>query len=229
MGQQLPLGMTLGSDRTFDTLVTTPNAEAFSAVRTALNARGQFIFLWGNRGSGRSHLLQALVRDTAEHSHSAALLPLADHADWQPEILDGWDRLDVVALDDVDAIAGEPEWERAIFTLFNALRDAGGNLLVSAASPPGNLDVQLPDLRSRFGSMLVYQWRELDDAGRLAALQAKARARGMELSNEVGAWLLSRQVRDMHTLTGIIEQLDHASLAAQRRLTIPFIREILEG
>lgn len=228
MVQQLPLGMTLGSDLTFDTLVTTPNIEALEAVRSALRANGQLVYVWGEAGSGRSHLLQALVRDAGEHERRAALLPLAERAAWQPEILEGWDGLDVVALDDIDAIEHDMDWERALFNLFNAVRDAGCSLVVSASGPPGGLDMLLPDLRSRLGSMLVYQWHALDDEGRLQALQTKARARGMELPNETGQWLLSRKSRDMHFLADVIDRLDHASLAAQRRLTIPFIREVLQ-
>lgn len=227
MAQQLPLGMTLGSDLTFATLVAAPNDEALAAVRAALEGSGQLVYLWGSEGSGRSHLLQALVRDASVHDQHAALLPMRERDSWQPEMLEGLDNLDVIALDDIDAIAHDVDWERAVFNLFNAVRDAGGNLVVSARSAPGGLDMLLPDLRSRLGSMLVYQWKGLDDEGRLEALQKKAAARGMELPTETAQWLLLRHSRDMHFLAGVLDRLDHASLAAQRRLTIPFIREVL--
>lgn len=228
MAQQLPLGMTLGSDLTFATLVTRPNSEALAAVRAALQSHGQLVYVWGAEGSGRSHLLQALVRDASEHDRRATLLPLRERAAWQAEMLEGLDDLDVVALDDIDAIAHDVDWERAVFNLFNAVRDAGGNLIVSANQPPGGMDMLLPDLRSRLGSMLVYHWKTLDDDGRMLALQAKADARGMELPTEAAQWLLVRKSRDMHFLADLIDRLDHASLAAQRRLTIPFIRDVLK-
>lgn len=229
MAQQLTLGMTLGSDRTFATLVAGPNTEALAAVRAALQSRGQLVFLWGGEGSGRSHLLQALVHEAARDQRPAAMLPLAERAAWAPEILEGWDGMDLVALDDVDAIAHDMDWERAVFNLFNAVRDSGGNLVVTASQAPGGLDMLLPDLRSRLGSMLVYQWQGLDDDGRLQALRVKAKARGMELPVEAAQWLLARYPRDMHFLADVIERLDRASLAAQRRLTIPFIRELLQA
>ena len=227
MARQLPLGMTLGSDLGFDTLVTSRNSEAFAAVHAALQSHGQLVYVWGAEGSGRTHLLQALVRDASGHERRAALLPLRERAAWQSDMLEGLDDFDVVALDDVDAIAHDVDWERAVFNLFNAVRDAGGNLIVSAGQPPGGLDMLLPDLRSRLGSMLVYHWKALDDEGRLEALQKKAAARGMELPTEAAQWLLVRHSRDMRFLADLIDRLDHASLAAQRRLTIPFIRDLL--
>lgn len=225
--RQLPLGISLGSDLDFDNFVAAGNAAALQGVRASAQST-QFIYLWGDAGAGRTHLLHAACREAASAGRRTGLLPLAGAGQWEPRLLDGWETLDLVALDDVEAIAGQADWERAIFSLYNGLRDAGASLLVTARRPPAALERLLPDLRSRLGAMLVYQLHALDDEGRLDALVRKARARGLELPAETGRYLLTRVSRDMRDLATLLERLDRASLAHQRRLTIPFVRDHIE-
>lgn len=224
--QQLTLGISLGSDLGFENFVDHGNEDVLQIVRLAAR-ESQFAFLWGEAGSGRTHLLHAACRAAADAGRRVALLPLHEAARWQAEAIEGWDTLDLVAVDDVQAIAGNRDWEAALFTLYNGLRDAGASLLVTANRPPAALETILPDLKSRFGAMLVYQLHALDDDGKLHALMKKARARGLELPEETGRYLLARVSRDMHYLAELLNRLDAASLAHQRRLTIPFVRELL--
>lgn len=224
---QLTLGISLGSDLNLDNFVAGPNGALLEQVQN-LHVSPQFIYAWGESASGKTHLLHAACQASALQEQRVALLPLSKARDWQPAMLEGWEALDLVALDDVSAVAGQSDWERQLFVLYNSLRDMGKSLLITADRPPAALQEMLPDLRSRLGAMLVYQLHALDDEGRLEALSRKAQARGMEMPAEVGRYLLARVSRDMRDLNALIDALDAESLTQQRRLTIPFVRKLLE-
>jgi DnaA family protein len=133
-----------------------------------------------------------------------------------------------VCVDDVEAAAGYGAWEEALFHLYNRLIDSGGGLLVSAAVAPAQLAIRLPDLVSRLGAAPVYQLHPLNDDQSLEAMRLRARQRGFELPEETGRYLLRRLPRDLSALMSLLERLDTASLAAQRKLTVPFVKSVLE-
>ncbi len=186
-------------------------------------------FVWGAHSAGKTHLLQAACHEARRHRLQSAYLSLAKIGSLQPAVFEGWDRLDLVCLDDIEGIRGQGEWERALFVLYNELRDAGGNLIVGAGAPPRELGLALPDLVSRLAWGGVYRLEQVPEAERLTVLQLRAKARGLDLPAETGRYLLRQSRRDMASLCQLLDTLDTASLAAQRRLTIPFVREILEG
>ena len=144
-----------------------------------------------------------------------------------PDALAGWEDRAVVCLDDADRLAGRDAWELALFGLFNRLADAGGRLVVSAAASPAATRFGLADLASRLAWGAVFRLEPLDDEGRGAALRLRAAHRGLELPEETARYLLRRLPRDMRALCGWLDRLDTASLAAQKRLTVPFVREVL--
>lgn len=220
MAVQLPLGIALADGATFDNYLPGENAAAVASVRGAAEA---FVYLWGARGTGRTHLLQAACH--AAVGDAAAYLPLAQHRDLSPELLEGLEHTALVCLDDIDAIVGIEPWELGLFHLYNRLRESGTRLLVAADRAPAALALRLPDLTSRLGWGPVFQLHALTDTDKLAALQLRARGRGLELPDDVGHYLLRRCPRDMHSLFHVLDVLDRAALAAQRRLTIPFVRE----
>jgi DnaA family protein len=185
------------------------------------------IYLWGAAGVGRSHLLQAACLRFEQRDEAAVYLPLAEVADYGPELLDNLEQCELVCLDDLEAVAGRADWEEALFHLFNRLRDAGKRLLLAAATSPRELGVQLPDLQSRLTLALVFQLQELADEDKLRALQLRASRRGLQMPDEVGRFILTRGARSMSALFELLEQLDQASLQAQRKLTIPFLKETL--
>lgn len=224
MSLQLPLGVSLGTSVDFASFIRGRNGEAVSRLSAPLDP---FLYLWGESGSGKSHLLQAACRQAQADNRQPAYLPLRSEQGLIPEMLEGLEGFALVCLDDLEAVAGERAWERAIFSLFNQLRENRGQLVVTADRPPGRLTLGLPDLASRLTWGPCYHLLPLDDDGRLELLQAGARRRGLEMNLETARFLLQRAPRDIHFLTHLIEQLDNASLAAQRRLTIPFVREIL--
>lgn len=206
------------------------NAEALAAVERAARGRDAGpLYLWGPEGSGKSHLLLAACRLAGEQGRRTAYLPLGRHAEWQPALLEGLEGLDLVAVDEVGAVAGESAWEQALFHLFNRLRDGGRSLLLAGAAPPAALPLRLEDLKTRLGWGLVLQLRVLDDDAKRAALMLRAHCRGFDLPGEVAAYLLQRCPRDLHSLFGLLDRLDRASLAAQRRITVPFVRALLDA
>ncbi len=224
MPQQLSLGLSIRPSVDFASFIVGRNGEAVSRLRTP---QDPFVYLWGESGSGKSHLLQAACQQAHREERLPAYLPLKSEREIDPEMLQGLEGYALVCLDDLERIAGEAAWERAIFNLFNLLRENGGQLLVAADRPPASLPIALPDLASRLTWGPCYHLLPLDDEERLELLLRSAERRGMSMSVETASFLLQRTPRDIHFLTLLMDRLDTASLAAQRRLTIPFVREIL--
>lgn len=230
--QQLSLGVSLNDDATFENFyapVATPNAHILSALRQQIEiANEPFIFLWGAAGCGLTHLLQGACHHAQTFHKSFQYFPLRDLAGYAPdELFAGLEELDLVVLDALDEVISRPEWELALFNLFNRLRDAGKLLVVAAVQGPQELPINLPDLKSRLQWGATFHVQTLDDDQKQAALQFRAKARGLELSDEVAAYIIQRLPRDMNELFWQLNRLDHASLAEQRKLTIPFVKKIL--
>jgi len=222
--QQLALRVGLRDGITFDNFLSDGNEALLHQLRLGSEP---FIYVWGQAGNGKSHLLHALVHSADEHGIAAVYLGLEEFRLLDVALLDGLEQYAVVAIDNVDAVAGERPWEEALFHLYNRIRDGGGRLVVTAATPPAQAGFHLPDLISRLGWGPVYQLHPLDDSGKAAALQLRARRRGMVLPDDVAAYLLKHSARDLPGLFGLLDELDHATLTAKRRLTIPFVRELL--
>jgi DnaA family protein len=201
------------------------NGEAVSRLRSELDP---YLYLWGETGSGKSHLLQAACQQAQAQGEQPAYLPFKSEHGLQPAMLEGLEAFSLVCLDDLQQLAGEPTWERAIFNLFNQLRDRGARLVIACDRPPGQLPLQLPDLASRLTWGPCYHLFPLNDDERLELLIISAESRGMTMSVDTARFLLQRTPRDIHFLTILIDRLDQASLAAQRKLTIPFVRETLK-
>ncbi len=229
MKTQIPLGIQLRDSASFDNFIPGPNREALAYLwKQTGQERVQTIYLWGGRGAGKSHLLQAACHEMSRCAAASAYIPLQLAAQLSPAVLDGLEGLALVCIDDVQAIAGQQDWETALFHLINRLRDQERQLLVCGDRAPVGLPLQLADLRSRLSWGLVFQLQLLDDEDKVRALQRRARDRGLEMSAAVAAYLLRRCPRDMGSLYSVLARLDHAALAAQRRLTIPFIKEFLD-
>lgn len=223
---QLALSVGLRDDATLDTFFSGDNQEMLATLSNVQQSKEQFIFLWGQEGVGKTHLLQGTCHNVTGKGHGALYLPLANLR-YRPDLFVGLEQLSLVCLDDIDVIAGQSIWEEAIFHLFNRLKTSGTTLMVAATMPPRQLPVVLPDLRSRLHWGLTYHIHPLNDEQKLKALSLRAYNRGIELPLDVGRFLLSRCVRNMGELYAVLDQLDSASLAAQRRLTIPFVKRVL--
>ena len=224
--QQLPLGVRLADRAVFESFLPARNAEALEQARRAAAGEAGLTWLCGPPGAGKTHLLQALCA-AAGRTRRAAYVPLAELANLGVELLSGLPSLECLALDDVDAVLGQIEWERALFTLVRETAERGGALVMAARSPPALIGWALADLGSRCTAAAVQPLRPLDEAEQQEALRLRARLRGLELPEETSRWLQRRYPRDMRRLYELLDALDEAALAAQRRLTVPFIREVL--
>ena len=225
--QQLPLGVRLRADAVFDSFAVGTNNELVAALRSPSPLP---LWLWGAPASGKTHLLQAVCAAAGAEgfAETAAYFPLNRSAGLPPEALVGFETCRVLCLDDVDAVAGDLEWEQALFRLFNEGAEMRTRLIFAAHAPPRQLEWILNDWRSRAAACVVYQLHDLDDAGRVEELRLRAAQRGLQLPAETSEYLLRRMPRDLPSLFEVLDQLDEASLVAQRRLTVPFIRDALE-
>jgi DnaA family protein len=222
--KQLPLSVRLQDRAVFASFLPGANAQALAAARALAAGTTPLLYLHGQAGAGRSHLLQAICAAVA----GAGYFPLAQLREMGESILEGVEQLPVVALDDLHLVAGETDWERRLFNLYNECRHAGTGLAVAAAVPAHDLQLALPDLASRLSAMPHYALRQLDETQQREALQLRAAQRGIELPPETLLYLQRRFARDMGSLHRLLDQLDLASLEERRRLTLPFIREVLE-
>jgi len=185
------------------------------------------LYLWGKAGAGKSHLLQAACGFAYQQGKTAVYVSLAEFKKLAPEILQGLEQYPLICIDDVQAIATESAWETALFHLYNRAREHAALMLFGGTKKPGDMAITLQDLVSRLSWGIVWQLQELSDKEKLTALQWRARQRGFSLPDEVGAYLMQRWPRDTHSLFALLDKLDQASLSEQRKLTIPFVRQLL--
>ena len=230
--RQLSLGIRLDDSATFENFfVSDSNRQLVAHLRQALDeahqTHQQYNYLWGPEGAGSTHLLQALCHQADDCQKSAFYIPLTNFNEYNPAIFEGLESLALVCLDDVQAIAGNADWELALFNLFNRLRESGTWLCIAAKMNPRQLPLALPDLLSRLLSGVIFSMQPLEDADKILALQLRARQRGFEINEEVASYVLQRNDRGMKNLFGLLERLDQHSLETKRRITIPLVRELM--
>ena len=228
MAQQLPVAFEFRANQTFDDFYPGTNQEILAQLKKTISGTGeQLIFLWGDAGHGKSHLLQACCSLAFSQNKGSFYLDFTDTT-LKPELLDGLESLEVVCLDNVDTIAGQEVWEKALFNFFNQHRANKYRLILSSASAPNSLPFKLPDLLTRLNWGLSLRIQPLDDTDKCAALIHKAQQMGLEIAPQAAQFLLTRYDRGLPALWQMLDKLDSASLAAKRKLTIPFLKEVLE-
>jgi DnaA family protein len=221
---QLPLGVQLREAARFTTFVAGANGQLVETLASS-NPDAGAIWLWGRAGAGKTHLLQAVCAAAGECGRTAAYIDLG--AGLAPGVLDGLESVAVACIDGIEHVAADMAWNEALFRLYTLLTDSRGRLVVASCRAPAAIAFALADLRSRLLAAQIFQLSELDDSGRQEALELRARSRGLELSDDAARWLVEHLPRDMHSLCRALDRLDSASLVAQRRLTVPFLRESL--
>lgn len=222
---QLALDVGLKTNCRFDNFIETVNTEALAHVRAAAGGKAGLVYLWGGAASGKSHLAFAACHDAYARGVDVAYFDMSA-AGLNPAMLEGAAESGLVVCDGIDAIVARPDWERALFALYEATH-AHTPFLVCAHVPPRSLGLKMPDLVTRLGAGLVYQLAALDDAHKAALIRQRAAECGLELGDEVANFMLAHLARDLHALMAVLDALDAASLAAKRRITIPFIRELM--
>ncbi|KTD76281.1 DnaA regulatory inactivator Hda [Legionella waltersii] len=229
MNKQLALAIKLNDEATLSDFNWGNNHLLYKHLLEMLSFKtDRLLYLWGAKGCGKSHLLQACCQALSAN-YPSIYLPLELLIEWGPETLDGLEQQTLICIDDIQTIAQQDAWEEALFHLYNKIRDNENSLfIISANTPPSSLNIKLPDLRSRLGWGLVMQINDLSDEDKIKTLTRNALKRGFELPESVGQYLLSRCSRNMHDLHGLLNRLDDASLEAQRKITIPFVKSTLD-
>lgn len=215
--RQLVLNIRPEAEPRFDNFMPGDNLELLLALDTL--ARGELkevvAYIWGPPGSGRSHLLRATVAEACEHGRPAAYVTGAA----LPDELDG-----LLAVDDVDDL--DAETQVRLFSLINQAREGAGALLAAGPAAPARLPVR-EDLATRLSWGLVFGLRPLNEADRATAIRERAFALGLNLTDEVVRYLLTRGRRDLPSLLATIDALDGYSLSLKRPVTVPLMREFL--
>jgi DnaA family protein len=226
---QLPLALRYPPDQRLENFIAAPPGAIAQLQVLAGTAAADWLYLAGTAGTGKTHLALALCAAADQAGRRPAYLPLAAARGRLGDALDALEGNEVVALDGLEAIAGDRDDEIALFDFHNRARSARLGVMYTACAAPDALGLALPDLRSRLGQCARLVLPVLDDAGRREVLRDRAQRRGLILDAAAIEWLLARTNRDLASLVLLLEQLDRASLAAQRRVTVPFLRQLIDG
>lgn len=228
---QLPLDFELKVDATFDNFMEGQNALLIQALKGLSSGQSEFLYFYGDSGSGKTHLLQALAHSMSDQqNYNLAYIPLDSDA-LSPQLLASFEAFDGVCLDAFDSILSREnsrEWQEALFHFYNQLRDQGKSLIIAASEAPSGLAISLADLKSRLGAMFIHEIKPLSDEDKLIYIKRKAQEKGLSLTDDLANYLLSRGKRDLASLNQALDKLDAASLQAQRKVTKPFIKEVLD-
>jgi DnaA-homolog protein len=185
------------------------------------------LYLWSESGTGKTHLLQAACKQAAESDLHVAYIPLKQLNELSPEMLHDLGDLDLVCVDDLECVAGNIEWQQGLTWLYNELRDNNHSMIICGNLSPQNIPLEVEDLKSRLSWDQVFQIKSPDDDLKIAILKQKADARSFELGDDVIEYLIRRVDRDLGSLIEVLDKIDHASLAAKRKITIPFVKELI--
>ena len=213
-GEQIFLGMRLESHAQLDDYVG-------SAAEKLKQLEG-LVLVCGKPGTGKSHLLQGLCRDSQRKGEAAIYLPSS--ALREPDLLHGLEQMPLACIDDIAPVLARPAWQEALFHFINSVRDRGGKLVIASSVPLAELHCSLPDLGSRLRGAQLVVTDDLRDADKLEVIRLKAHRLGFEMNEEVCQFILSRARRDMHHLSRLVAQLDRNTLLRQKRVTIPFVK-----
>jgi DnaA-homolog protein len=229
MAEQLPIKFDFRDNHKFDDYFPGNNHEVIEHLKRFSSGIGEeFIYLYGDTGHGKSHLLHACCHKATQNGLSSFYLELTKPLSFNPDLLTGLENFEIVCVDNIDLLAGREDWELAFFNFYNQFRDRNRRLLISAVSAPNVQSFKLPDLRSRINWGLSLRIKPFDDADKMAALSYKAKQKGFDISPKTAQYLLSHYDRKLTSLWTMLEELDTASLAAQRKLTIPFLKKLMK-
>jgi DnaA-homolog protein len=228
MVKQLPVRFEFRANQTFDDFYPGSNQEILGQLEKTVTGTGeQFIFLWGNAGHGKSHLLHACCHEASNQGFSSFYLDFSGLVSTNPGLFEGLEGFEIVCFDNIDSRAGHEDWELAFFNFFNQHRDRNHRLILSASCAPNTLAFALPDLQTRINWGLSLKIQALDDNDKIAALTYKAQRMGFDIAPQAARFLLTHYDRSLSSLWSMLDKLDWASLAAKRKLTIPFLKQIL--
>lgn len=229
--QQLLPGFSFRADADFAGFFTTPSLKLAKVTlqRFVADQTPDCVYLSGAEGTGKSHLLQAACNAADAEGLRAMYLPLQQVIDYPPQaVLDGVQDCDVICLDDVDSISGHRQWQEALFHLYNQRFAAEKPLYLAAGYPARLLQLELADLQSRFAACLSFQLPAMNDEEKTTMLQWLGQARGIQINDACANYMIQRAGRSISDIITVLEKLDQASLVAKRKITVPFIKTLLD-
>lgn len=228
MAKQLLLNIKLDDQARFENFYATENALAFHTLKRFSNMSENFLYLWGNNGVGKTHLLQACCHAYQRQHQPMIYIPLKYHTKFSPNILKGLEQTDLICLDDIDTVSTDKTWAESLFHCYNTLQQCGKKLIISAVQPPKHLSCVLADLKSRYMQGLTLTLSELTDIEKMQVVKMRVKNRGLVIHDDALAFLMNHYPRNLKTLFHALNRLEEASLIQQRRITIPFIKKWLK-
>ena len=228
MYTQLTLDLQLKDSFTFDNFISGDNQILIQLLQSQRDEAEKQVYIWGTHNSGKTHLLQAVCQHLSQAKQNVSYLPLQQLIDYSPDVFQGQESMDLCCIDNVDLLQGRADWQEALFDLINRMRENNKRLIITANQPPNEINLNLNDLVSRLQWGPIFRLVELNDAGKCLALKQRAEARGFELADNVATYLLNNYNRNMADLFEMLETLDKAQLQLHRRLTIPFVKTVLD-
>ena len=223
--RQIPLDVSLSEYMTFETFYLGPNKSVVDSLRDEKN---QLIWLAGLEGFGKTHLLHAFLNSHEHENKKVLYLPMSESQDFTPDILDNLAQYDLVAIDDIENIIGDMTWEEQLLKFYEDSYSTSNKILITANDTPKGLNFLLPDLSSRFNLALIERLRPMNEDEMIKAILIPSKARGFDLPEDSAKYLINRVPRDVSVLIDMIKLLDYESLSMQRKLTIPFIKTVLD-
>jgi DnaA family protein len=225
--EQIPLDMQLAQENTFANFIGGDNGALIQALTAPADEQHWCVYVWGSHGAGRTHLLQAACHLAHTENLQTAYVPLDLMRDYSPDMLENLELANVVTLDNIEAVLHDAAWQEALFHLYNRVHSAGHKLIISAHQAAKQVDCSLADLQSRLSAANHYQVQALNDQAKKQLLQQRATENGLAIEEEVAEFLIRRCPRNVADLLATMDTLDRASLVAKRRLTIPFVKQVL--
>ena len=226
---QLPLNFDLNYQSNFDNFYTGSNMHIVNnSIYFIDSIQESTVFLWGEEGVGKTHLLQAACHRAIKNGSSSVYIPLQYSCEMCVDLLNGLENISLICIDDINKISTHRLWEEALFHLFNKIKFSNVRLFVSSSQSLSSLNLYLDDLKSRLSSSIIYKINKLDDSEKLLLMQLKAKQKGLILDIIVGKFLMSRCTRNIQDLFMNLDKLDKASLIKNHRLTVPFVKKVLK-
>ena len=225
---QIPFKFDNFKKRDFDSFFLGENKDLLYFLNTMIKTRSNnSIYIWGPQGTGKTHLLQAACKQANEMDWHVTYIPLEQYRDFSIDILDGLGKLDLVCIDDLEFIIDNIEWQQRVTLLFNEIRDNKNSIIISSKISPNNIKIDLDDLKSRLVWGHVFKIKAADDELKIKILKKEANERSFNLNDDVVEFLIRRSNRDLTSLIEILDEIDRSSLAAKRKITVPFVKELI--
>ena len=226
---QIPLEFSNFQKLDFTTFIQGENKYLLQLLDTLTKKeQNDCLYIWGSEGTGKTHLLQAACKQADEMNSQVTYIPLKQHREFDFEILNGLGKLDLICVDDLEYVSDNMEWQQRLTLLYNEIRDNNNSIIISSTVSPKNANIELDDLKSRLVWGQVHKIIPPDDELKIEILRRKASERSFELTKSVAEFLISRADRDLNSLIKILDEIDHSSLAEKRKVTVPFVKELID-